>query len=95
MAQTVSGKVAQIDESGNLITDITIDRLAGAPTDETLRVIVDEHETFGLYPPEHAQPSMTLIAVASQGAPLKIILVDDSASAMLGVRAGAPVKVEW
>jgi len=84
-----------VDESGNLITDISSDRLVGAPADATLRVAVDEHETFGLYPPNHAQPSMTLIAVTRDGAPLTIMLVDDSASAMLGVRVGAPVQVEW
>lgn len=95
MAQTVTGRVVEVDESGNLITDIYRDRLAGAPTNETLRVIVDEHETYGIYPPQHAQPSMTLIAIMADSTPLTIVLVGDSASAMLGVRAGAPVKVEW
>lgn len=95
MAQRVNGKVIQVDETGNLITDIASERLANAPTDASLRITVDEHETFGLYSSDHAQPAMTLIAIAESGTPLKITLVDDSASAMLGVRVGAPVQVEW
>ena len=95
MTQSVTGSVVQVDESGSLITDIDSERLANAPTDASLRVTVDEHETFGLYPPDHAQPAMTLIAITHIGTPLKIMLVDDSASAMLGVRVGAPVLVEW
>lgn len=95
MPQTVTGKVVEVDAAGNLITDIPGDRLRGAPTDATLRIVVDEHETYGLYPPEHSQPAMTLVAITDGASPLRIILVDDSASAMLGVRVGAPVEVHW
>lgn len=95
MSQTLTGKVVEVDSTGNLITDIPSERLRGAPTDASLRVVVDEHETYGLYPANHAQPSMTLVAIADGAAPLKIVLVDDSASAMLGVRVGAMVEVHW
>lgn len=95
VSQTLTGKVVEVDSAGNLITDIPSDRLRGAPTDASLRVVVDEHETYGLYPANHAQPSMTLVAIADGNAPLKIVLVDDSASAMLGVRVGAMVEVHW
>jgi S-adenosylmethionine hydrolase len=90
--QTITGKVVQVDEFGNLITDIPSDRLRGAPS---LRVVVDEHETFGLYPADHSQPAMTLVAIAEASKPLTIVLVEDSASALLGVRAGALVEVYW
>lgn len=93
--QTLTGKVVEVDSSGNLVTDIPSDRLRGAPTDASLRVVVDEHETYGLYPPNHAQPAMTLVAIVEAASPMKIILVEDSASAMLGVRVGAPVEVHW
>jgi S-adenosyl-L-methionine hydrolase (adenosine-forming) len=93
--QTITGKVVQVDEFGNLITDIPSDRLRGAPTDASLRVVVDEHETFGLYPADHSQPAMTLVAIAEASKPLTIVLVEDSASALLGVRAGALVEVYW
>jgi S-adenosylmethionine hydrolase len=93
--QTLTGKVIEVDASGNLVTDIPSDRLRGAPTDASLRVVVDEHETYGLYPAQHAQPPMTLVAIAEGNLPLTIVLVDDSASAMLGVRVGAMVEVHW
>jgi S-adenosylmethionine hydrolase len=89
------GKVVAIDDTGNLVTDIPSSSLAGAPTDASLRIVVDEHETFGVYPENHAQPSMTLIAILQDDGPLRIVLVDDSASAMLGVQVGASVEVHW
>lgn len=95
MSQTLTGKVVEVDPAGNLITDIPSERLRGAPNDASLRVVVDEHETYGLYPPQHSQPSMTLVAIVEGNLPLKIVLVDDSASAMLGVRVGAMVEVHW
>ncbi|MFN3193671.1 MAG: adenosylmethionine-8-amino-7-oxononanoate aminotransferase [Aureliella sp.] len=92
---TLSGKVVDVDETGGLITDIPVENLAGAPHDANLRIVVDEHETFGLYPADHSQPSMTLIGILNEDGPLKIVLVDDSASAMLGVQIGAAVEVSW
>ncbi len=95
MSGTISGKVVAIDDSGNLVTDISGSHLTDAPRDASLRVVVDEHETYGLFPVDHSQPSMTLVATLADGGPLTIVLVGDSASAMLGVRAGAPVEVHW
>lgn len=92
---TLSGKVVHIDDSGNLVTDIPGASLSGAPRDASLRVVVDEHETYGLYPTNHSQPAMTLVATVDEQGPLTIVLVDDSASAMLGVRVGAAVEVHW
>lgn len=92
---TLSGKVVRIDDSGNLVTDILGSSLSGAPRDATLRVVVDEHETYGLFPVDHSQPAMTLVAIVDDANPLTIVLVGDSASAMLGVRPGAPVEVHW
>ena len=85
----------QIDDSGNLVTDILGTSLTGAPRDAALRVVVDEHETYGLFPADHSQPAMTLVATIEEQGPLTIVLVGDSASAMLGVRAGAAVEVHW
>lgn len=95
MSQTLTGKVVEVDESGSLITDIPVESLAGAPQDASLRVVVDEHETYGLYPVNHSQPPMTLVAILQEQGPLKIVLTEDSASAMLGVRVGALVEVHW
>ena len=91
---TLSGKVVQIDDAGNLVTDILGSSLSAAPRDASLRVVVDEHETYGLFPSDHSQPAMTLVATVADEGPLKIVLVGESASAMLGVRAGAAVEVQ-
>jgi S-adenosyl-L-methionine hydrolase (adenosine-forming) len=96
MANSISGSVIDIDSNGDLITDISTSKLGGAPRDERLRIIVDdEHETLGLFPPDHGQPSMTLIAVESSDSSIRLHLVDDSATMMLGVRKGASVTLKW
>jgi hypothetical protein len=38
---------------------------------------------------------MTLVAILDSDGPLRLHLVTDSASMMLGVRVGAPVEVSW
>ncbi len=96
MPGSIKGKVTEIDSSGSLITDIQADQLSSAPRDASVRITVDEHETFGIFGQDHGQPDMTLIAIVHEPAgSLRIELVNDSASAMLGVRAGAPVEVIW
>jgi S-adenosylmethionine hydrolase len=95
VAAKLTGKVVDIDTSGNLVTDVPAEKLTGAPHDSSLRIVVDEHETFGLFPLEHNQPAMTLVAIADKSGAVKIILVEDSASAMLGIRVGASVEVHW
>ncbi len=95
MSGNLSGKVVQIDDTGNLVTDILGTSLVDAPRDGSLRVVVDEHETFGLFPTDHSQPAMTLVAMVDNQGPLTIAIVGESASAMLGVRTGAPVQVNW
>ena len=96
MPGSIKGKVTEVDSSGSLITDIQSGLLSGAPRDASVRIMVDEHETFGIFGQDHGQPDMTLIAILIEPAgPLRIELVNDSASAMLGVRAGAPVEVSW
>lgn len=95
VSKTISGKIVKVDEHGSLITDIVAQQLAEAPRDAAVRIVVDEHETFGIYGAEHGQPSMTLVAILDGSNPLRICLIDDSASAMLGVRVGAPVEVQW
>ncbi len=96
MPVSIKGKVIEIDSGGSLITDIPVSQLNSAPRDASVRITVDEHETFGIFGADHGQPEMTLIAILDEPAQkLKIELVNDSASAMLSVRAGAPVEVMW
>ena len=96
MAGNIKGSVVRVSDDGDLITDIASAQLASAPRDTSVHVTVDDvHETFGLFGTEHDQPSMTLIAICDNDDPLRLHLVGDSASMMLGVRAGAPVQVKW
>ncbi len=96
MSKTIFGNVIEITPDGDLVTDISVDQLSSAPRDESLKVVVDEeHETFGLFPADHQQPPMTLIAVLGSDSSLRLHLVGDSATMMLGVRKGAPVLLKW
>ncbi|MDZ4849017.1 MAG: adenosylmethionine-8-amino-7-oxononanoate aminotransferase [Pirellulaceae bacterium] len=96
MSETIKGKIIEVTSSGDLVTDIGTVQLSKVPRDETARIIVDdEHETFGLFPADHDQPAMTLIAIAALDSPLRLCLVGDSASMMLGVGLGASVQVKW
>ena len=96
MSRRIQGKVETVTPEGDLVTDIHPEVWNEIPRDTETRVLVDgEHETVGLFDTDHQQPSMTLIAIAEGDAPLKLHLVDDSASMMLGVRAGASVEIRW
>lgn len=92
----ILGKVTEITPDGDLLTDVSFDQLANVSRAAETRIVVDdEFETFGIFGPEHGQPAMTLIAILEEGKPLRMHLVSDSASIMLGVRQGAPVEIKW
>jgi len=96
VANKIQGKVIEVNDQGDLITDIGPDQWSRAKHSSEIKVIVDdEHETFGLFESNHEHPPMTLIAVTEADAPLKLHLVADSASMMLGVRKGATVQLVW
>jgi S-adenosylmethionine hydrolase len=96
MSKTISGNVIEVTQDGDLVTDISVDQLSSVPHDESLKIVVDEeHETFGIFPADHQQPPMTLIAVLGSDDSLRLHLVGDSATMMLGVRKGAPVLLKW
>lgn len=100
MTGRVQGKVVSISSTGDLITDITASQLSGMPDGEVrktdaVRVLVDEHETIGIFGDDHSQPAMTLIAIMGNDQVLRLHLVSDSAAMMLGVRVSAPVEVTW
>ena len=95
MPQSIEGKVVAISESGNLITDITVEQLADAPHDNRVIIRCDEHETCGIYPLDHSQPPFTLLAIEGEAGALELVIVEDSARIMLGVSEGAAVEVTW
>lgn len=95
MANKIEGEVVAVDSFGNLITNITRAMLADVPTDESVTVHCDEHETLGIFATYAEQPPMTLVAVIGSNDSLEIAIVGDSAKIMLGVDVGAPVEVRW
>ena len=95
MAARLVGSVVEISPSGDLVTDITYAQLSALGYNAETKVIVDEEfETIGIYSEDHQQPEMTLIAILSEIAPLRLSLVSDSASMMLGVKVGAKVEIK-
>lgn len=95
VANRISGEVVEVDSFGNLVTNITREMLAGVPTDESVTITCDEHATQGIFHTYSEQPAQTLIALIGSGDRLELAIVDENASAMLGVRAGAPVVITW
>jgi S-adenosylmethionine hydrolase len=91
----IQGSVQSIDSFGNLVTDITVEVLAGVPTDETTRIVCGDHETFGIFRAYGDQPDMTLIALIGSTGRLELAIVGESAAAMLAVAIGTPVVVTW
>lgn len=95
MAGRIQGCVTAITGSGSLITDLTVEQLGDAPRDVRTLVRCDEHFTQGLYPSNHTEPEMTFLAVLADDGFLHLEIVGESASLMLGIRAGQSVVVEW
>jgi hypothetical protein len=95
LTKRIEGEVISIDSFGNLVTNITADMLEGVPTDESVTVRCDEHETQGIFKTYGEQPEMTLISLVGSSGQLELAIVNDSASTMLGVRVGEKVTVNW
>ena len=69
MANHIDGEVIEVDSFGNLITNITRDMLSGVPTDESVTVTCDEHETQGIFKTYSDQPALTLVALIGSRRP--------------------------
>ena len=95
MAHRIAGTITGADERGNLISSITPEQLAGAPTDESAVIEADGHQTLGIFPVDHDQPEMTLIATVGPSGHLELSIVGDSAKIMLGIPVGAEITVSW
>ena len=91
----IEGEVVEVDSFGNLITNITREMLRGVPTSENVLVSCEEHETQGIFATYSDQPPMTFMAHVGSTGRLELAIVDENASAMLGVRVGASVRVSW
>jgi S-adenosylmethionine hydrolase len=95
VANRIDGEVVEVDSFGNLITNITKTMLEGVPRNESVTISCEEHETQGIFATYSDQPTMTFMAHVGSTGRLELAVVDENASAMLGVRVGAPVRVCW
>jgi S-adenosylmethionine hydrolase len=91
----IEGKVIAYGDQGNLVTDIAHGQLGAAPRDNSVRIRCDEHETVGLFKPDHHEPEFSLLAVLAPSGFLELTIVGDSAQAMLGVPLGEKITVSW
>jgi S-adenosylmethionine hydrolase len=95
LAGQIPGKIVAYSESGNLVSDIGNERLAGVPRGEDVAVICDEHQTVGIYAADHPEEPFTLMAILGSSGSLELTIVGESAKAMLGVRIGEKIVVKW
>jgi S-adenosylmethionine hydrolase len=91
----IEGAVVAYGPKGNLVTDIANDRLKGVPAGDSVRITCDEHETIGIYPVDHREEPLTLMAILGAHGCLELTIVGEDAQAMLGVRIGEKVTVKW
>lgn len=95
MGGSIQGTVVSITDAGDAVTDISVDRLQGIPTDDRVSILCDGHVTSRIFPADHQQPEMTFLAIQGDSGFLELLLVGDSASAFLGIRSGSEVTVKW
>ena len=91
----IEGEVIEVDSFGNLITNITRAMLDAVPGGDSVIITCEDHETQGIFATFSDQPPMTLMAHVGSTGRLELAIVDENASAMLGVKVGAPVCVSW
>jgi hypothetical protein len=90
----IEGQIVAASPDGDLISDITVERLRGVPHDQSVRICCDEHETIGIFTADHQEPESTFLAMLHNGS-LQLRIVGMSARDMLGIRIGEKVVVEW
>jgi hypothetical protein len=91
----IEGSVVAITPEGDLVTSISSEQLRGAPRDPSALISCGEHETVGIFPPDHQEAPMTFLDILKEGDPLKPVIVGDSAKMMLGISVGETVTVKW
>jgi hypothetical protein len=94
LAGQIEGKIVAFSESGDLVSDVANERLRDVPP-AMATIACDEHETIGIFPVDHPEQPLTLMAVLGKSGCLELTIVGESAQAMLGVRIGEKIVVKW
>jgi len=95
VTKKIEGKVVEVSDSGNLVTDIAVEQFADADRGDSFKVKFDGHETVGLYETEHGQPAATMVASVNKAGFIEIEIVGVSLSDMLGIGIGVAVGVAF
>ena len=95
MANTITGQVASISETGSLVSDIANDQVKDAPQDESVCVKFGGHETVGIYAAEHGQPDSTMVASQGKSGFVEIEIVGIPLAEMLGIKVGEKIEIAW
>ena len=95
MAGTIEGSVVSIAANGNLVSDISAERLRSVPDDSSVTIRCDEHETNGIFGQDHQQPDATLIALIGHSGSLELEIVGREANLLLGIQVGEKLVVRW
>lgn len=95
MPGRIEGSVVAITPEGDLVTSITSEQLRSVPRDPSVLISCGEHETVGIFPPDHQEAPMTFLAILKEGGPLNLVIVGDSAKMMLGISVGEQITVKW
>lgn len=95
MPNQIDGRVAEIGETGCLVTDISVDEIANIPHDDSVTIRFGGHETVGIYPDNHGQPDSTMVVSFGKTGFLEIEIVGVNLSEMLGIKTDVPVEITW
>lgn len=95
LPERIEGVVIEIDNFGNLITNINAEMLSGRLTDRRVRVVCGRHETWGVYRTYAERPGGALIALVGSSNRLELALVGDNAARRLGISPGEPIILIW
>lgn len=95
VSNVIEGQVVAVTESGDLVTDISSDVLANAPTDDSVAINCSGHETLGIFPADHQEPMGTFLAMLNADNALTLTIVGVNLSEMLSIKVGAAVTVKW
>ena len=91
----IEGKVGSLTNTGDLVTDIPVAKLADVPSSTEIRVKVGDHETLGVFPLDHGEPAGTLIAVLGGSGFVEIGITGISIHEMLGLGVGENVTLTF
>jgi S-adenosylmethionine hydrolase len=93
VTRKILGRVASINEQGDLVSDIANAAIESLVGQANVEVRFGEHFTQGVHPLEHGEPDQTLIAVLGRSGCLEIGIVGVNVHEMLGIDVGQSIEI--